>query len=146
MLMPDAGYPRGAGMTLRQTVTVPATPRGVGRALDLLDAALAAGKMPEPSHAPVHLAVDEALQNIISYSGAENITLEIEGTGTSVAVTIADDGMPFDPLLAPVPDISAGLDEREPGGLGVYLIRKSMDDVSYEYRDRRNMLRMVKRS
>jgi len=64
-------------MTLQDTVTVPSTPDGVGRALDFLDAALAAGKIPELIHAPVHLAVDEALQNIISYSGAAAITIMI---------------------------------------------------------------------
>lgn len=132
-------------MTLQDTVTVPSTPDGVGRALDFLEATLAAGKIPELMHAPVHLAVDEALQNIISYSGAAAITLMIEAADAYVAVTIADDGEPFDPLTAPAPDVTAGLDEREVGGLGIYLIRQSMDEVSYTYRDEKNVLRLVKR-
>lgn len=133
-------------MTLRETFTEPATPGGASRILDHLDAVLSAGEVPEAGHAPIHLAVDEALQNIISYSGAGIVTLTIEGSEGVVTVTVADDGRPFDPLQVPVPDISAGLDEREPGGLGIHLIRMSMDAVSYEYRDGKNMLRMVKRT
>ncbi|MFA5295831.1 MAG: ATP-binding protein [Methanoregulaceae archaeon] len=132
-------------MTLQDTVTVPSTPDGVGRALDFLEAALAAGKIPELMHGPVHLAVDEALQNIISYSGAAAITLMVEAADAYVAVTIVDDGEPFDPLTAPAPDVTAELDEREIGGLGIYLIRQSMDEVSYTYRDEKNVLRLVKR-
>ncbi len=59
-------------------------------------------------------------------------------------MTIADDGVPFNPLGAEAPDIDASLEEREIGGLGIHLVRSLMDDVSYQRRIGKNVMTLVK--
>jgi anti-sigma regulatory factor (Ser/Thr protein kinase) len=84
----------------------------------------------------VQTAVDEACTNIIqhAYSGkAGMITISCELQLNRLILTIKDSGKPFDPCSVPPPDLEADLDERRVGGLGMYLMRKLMDDVSYDY-------------
>jgi anti-sigma regulatory factor (Ser/Thr protein kinase) len=128
-----------------EEVTVPATGEGRLAVLGLLDRILARDKVPEPARSEVHLAVDEAVVNIESYSNAKAMTLLIGISGNEIAITISDDGKPFDPLRVPPPDPTAPLEEREPGGLGIFLIRESMDEVSYEHRGGKNIFSMIKR-
>lgn len=93
----------------------------------------------------VLLAVDEVCTNIFSYSRAEVVTVAIETTQTDLIVTTSDNGIPFNPLMVPPPDLDAGIDEREPGGLGIHLVRNCLDDLSYDYQNGKNIFRMVKR-
>jgi anti-sigma regulatory factor (Ser/Thr protein kinase) len=84
----------------------------------------------------VQTAVDEACTNIIKYaysgdSGIITITSELQDK--DFVVTIRDRGKPFDPSSVPPPDVSTDLDKRRIGGLGMYLMRKLMDDVSYSF-------------
>ena len=88
------------------------------------------------SIAEVQLAVDEACSNIIlyAYSGRKGIVkLVLELVGGDLIVTIKDRGKPFDPTSVPPPDLEADLNERKIGGLGMYLMRKVMDEVSYSF-------------
>jgi len=84
----------------------------------------------------VQTAVDEACTNIIEYAySAEGgiITITCEMQDDDFVVTIRDKGKPFDPSSVPPPDLEADLDKRKIGGLGIYLMRKLMDDVSYSF-------------
>lgn len=60
-------------------------------------------------------------------------------------ITFIDNGVPYDPLAKADPDITLSAGEREIGGLGIYMVKKSMDDVSYEYRDGKNILKIRKK-
>ena len=62
-----------------------------------------------------------------------------------MAITLTDRGTPYDPLKKPDPDITLSAKEREIGGLGIYMVKKSMDEMRYEYRDGQNVLTIVKR-
>ena len=105
------------------------------------------------SSALVHdlcVAFDEALSNIVKYgygndTARHEISVAIRIADTDVVAEIEDDGVPFDPLAAPPPRLEAKLDERPIGGLGIYLMRKLMDDVRYARRGGRNVLTMKKR-
>jgi anti-anti-sigma factor len=95
------------------------------------------------------LAVDEACTNVIEhgyhFDGAEQvIDIVCLREGQKFSITVADDSPAFDPLLVHDPNPSAGLEEREPGGWGVYFIKRLMDEVSYRYEANRNILNMVK--
>lgn len=82
----------------------------------------------------VQLAVDEACTNIINYaySGAAGpMTVAVELAGNDLVITIQDKGQPFDVLEVPPPDLSADLEDRKIGGLGIYFVKKLMDEVSY---------------
>ncbi len=98
----------------------------------------------------VQLAADEAASNIIehAYEGVKNGVLEISCGVKDGAITIVmvDYGESFDPSAIPLPDLKADLSERKIGGLGIFLMRKLMDEVHYESRrDRSNVLTMIKR-
>lgn len=95
-----------------------------------------------------NVALEEILTNIISYGfddGAEHwIRVELRLDDRQLTTRVEDDGRPFDPLAAPEPDVSASLEERGVGGLGILLVRKLMDDVRYCRLNGRNVLLMKK--
>ena len=97
----------------------------------------------------IQTAVDEACSNIIehAYRGEDDGTIDITVTTEKDCFTIRliDQGIPFDPINIPEPDISASLSERENHGLGLYFMRKLMDDISFEFSEGTgNVLTMVK--
>ena len=98
----------------------------------------------------IQLAADEASTNIIehAYAGVKGGKIEIECTATENQFTIMlrDQGAAFNPDSVPEPNVKANLSDRKIGGLGMYLMRKLMDEVSYETStDEGNILTMIKR-
>jgi anti-sigma regulatory factor (Ser/Thr protein kinase) len=97
----------------------------------------------------LQLAVDEACANVINhgYGGqAGRIDVTVEPAEEGVQVVVRDWGGAFDPHVVHTPDVQAPLEERRLGGLGLFLMRKVMDDVSFAFdAERGNTLRMVKR-
>jgi anti-sigma regulatory factor (Ser/Thr protein kinase) len=84
----------------------------------------------------VQTAVDEACSNIIKYAYSTNggtIAINCEIKHGAFVVIIRDKGKPFDPNSVPPPELRSDLDNRKIGGLGIYLMKKLMDDVSYSY-------------
>lgn len=103
----------------------------------------------DPAIVPdIQLAVDEAMTNIIThgYRGSPGTIAVACSVGRDrVRIEIRDRGPAFNPLTIQDPDLTADIAERAVGGLGIYLVRKVMDSVSYEYRDGENVLRMEKK-
>ena len=98
----------------------------------------------------IMLATDEAASNIIehAYEGVGDGILELSCGVRDDAMTIVliDHGAPFDPSDVPMPDLNADLTERRIGGLGIFLMRKLMDEVHYESKtNKSNVLTMIKR-
>jgi serine/threonine-protein kinase RsbW len=98
----------------------------------------------------IQLAADEAASNIIehAYLGVSNGILELscEVRGEIITIIMVDHGESFDPSAIPLPDLKADLADRKIGGLGIFLMRKLMDEVHYETRSNRsNVLTMTKR-
>ena len=92
----------------------------------------------------IDLAVEEIFVNIAHYSGADEAIINCSFENDKLEVTFSDSGVPFNPLAKPDPDITLNAEEREIGGLGIYLTKKFMDTVSYEYKDGMNCLRIIK--
>ena len=96
------------------------------------------------------VAMEEVFVNVANYAygeGSGEVTLEI-GFNTSTRVVtfrVTDQGVPFDPLQKPDPDITLSLEERQIGGLGIFIVKKTMDSVSYAYEDGKNILTMIKK-
>jgi serine phosphatase RsbU (regulator of sigma subunit)/ABC-type amino acid transport substrate-binding protein/anti-sigma regulatory factor (Ser/Thr protein kinase) len=96
----------------------------------------------------MYIVFDEFLNNIISYAYNDNhehnIDINVKLIKNHLAVTIIDDGIPFDPFSSKSPDTDSSLDEREIGGLGIHLVRNMMDKVSYQRKDDKNIVKLIK--
>ena len=98
----------------------------------------------------IDLAVEEIFVNIAHYSGSEEAEIiadyHISGDGSgTLTVIFKDSGKPFDPLAKADPDLTLSAEEREIGGLGIFLTKKFMDSVEYEYTDGMNVLKISKK-
>jgi anti-sigma regulatory factor (Ser/Thr protein kinase) len=117
--------------------------------LAFLDAELESIDCPMKEQMQLDVAVEEIFVNIASYAyqpgeGDALIELEkLEGPDR-VAVTFIDSGVPYDPLAKEDPDVTLSAEERQIGGLGIYMVKKSMDEMTYEYKDNKNILKIVK--
>ena len=98
----------------------------------------------------IGLSVEEAVENVVRYSYDGGIGWLEAGTNLDhdtlvLTIELRDAGMPFNPLEIPDPDITLPANEREIGGLGIYLCKKMMDSISYRYEDGNNVLTMTKK-
>ena len=96
----------------------------------------------------LNLSLEEAMTNVILYAypnGTGSIELAVKATKDNMYFTLQDQGIPFNPLTeAPEADITSPAEEREIGGLGIFLIKQLMDLVEYERQGESNILRMTK--
>ena len=95
----------------------------------------------------IDIAVEEIFVNIAHYAYNPVVgkaTIRIEVTDGIVSLTFIDNGIPYDPLAKEDPDITLSAEERQIGGLGIFMVKKSMDDVKYEYKDGSNILTFSK--
>jgi len=98
--------------------------------------------------ARLELAIEESVVNIISYAfpGRKGeIEMSCESRKDSIVIELKDNGLPFNPLEKEDPDITASVEDRKVGGLGIYLVKNIMDEVSYKYHDGCNILTLLKR-
>ena len=105
--------------------------------------ALAAAGVPPPIILSANLVLEEMVTNVIKYGFADDAEHEIEiflnVENGELAISVADEGMAFNPLTAPEPDLSAPIEERKIGGLGVLMVRKLMDHVNYRREGNKNI-------
>ncbi len=87
---------------------------------------------------------EEIFMNIVHYSGAPEAELTIDRTDDAVRLSFADRGVPFNPLAREDPDTTLSAEERNIGGLGIFMVKRMMDSVTYAYADGRNVLTVVK--
>ena len=97
----------------------------------------------------IDIAVEEIFVNIANYAynpeiGKAEIVVEITEKPVTVAITFEDSGVPYNPLEKQDPDITLNAEERDIGGLGIFMAKKSMDDIEYTYRDGKNILTIKK--
>ena len=89
------------------------------------------------------VVVDEVYSNIIHYSGAKEASIFIGKEDEKLTLVFTDDGIPYNPLENKAPDIYAPLQEREIGGLGIFMVKKMVESAGYEYKEHRNKLTLV---
>ena len=116
---------------------------------EFVNAQLEQSGCPPKIQMQIDIAIDELFGNIAHYAydpdvGPATVRVEVDEE-PCVIITFIDNGVPYDPLGKEDPDITLSAEERGIGGLGVYMVKKSMDDISYEYRDGQNILRIKKR-
>lgn len=86
------------------------------------------------------VAIDEIFSNICKYSGATYAKIEIKNANSILSVVVEDDGIPFNPLLQTPPNVSLSTDERQIGGLGIFIARSMFNNISYEFANNKNIL------
>lgn len=97
----------------------------------------------------VDLAIEELFVNMVTYNlgTTQDIMLQMQQAGPGVKVSLTDfDVEPFDPSRPPDVDVDAPLEERQPNGLGLYLVSKMVDSIHYEYQDRQSRITFYKQA
>ena len=97
----------------------------------------------------IDIAIDELFGNIAHYAydpgvGPATVRVELREDPLSVVITFIDGGVPYDPLKKADPNTALSAEEREIGGLGIYMVKKTMDSISYEYKNGQNILTIIK--
>lgn len=121
-----------------------------GRAALIIDELMSTPAMPadETLRFQLRLAIEEAVENIVSYAYADAaepwLEVHAERQGGDLVITLKDGGRPFNPLEYEAPDLSLPAEERPVGGLGIFLTRRMTDAVSYAYEDGCNILTLTK--
>ncbi len=99
---------------------------------------------PQKETAKIRIAVDEIYSNICYYSKAKTVTIGCQVDTEAATIYFEDDGIPYNPLNRPDPDVKESAENRKEGGLGIYLVKKRMDKLGYVYVEGKNRLTMVK--
>lgn len=128
---------------------IEAQTENLSQVLEFIRRELEKQKCPVRIQGQIEMAAEEIFVNIARYAyetavGDAGIQVEVEQDPLRVAITFMDHGVPYDPLQQDEPDTALSADERQIGGLGIYLVKKSMDDVCYDYQDGKNILTIRK--
>ena len=104
---------------------------------------------PMKAQMQIDIAIDELFSNIAQYAynpktGKATVRVEVTENPMAVIITFIDNGVPYNPLAKADPDVTLSADEREIGGLGIFMVKKSMDDINYEYKNGQNILKIKK--
>ena len=130
-------------------LTVAATVENIETVTDFVNEQLEAYDCPIKAQMQIDIAIDELFGNIVHYAynpevGDATVRVEVIEDPLAVVITFIDNGVPYDPLAKADPDITLSAEERGIGGLGIYMVKKSMDDIIYEYKDGQNILKIKK--
>ena len=133
-----------------RSIVVPATDEGPDAVIEFVEEELGQHDCPPKVLYQIQVAIEEIMVNIASYAGLADedgveVRCDVVEEPLRVVIQFLDRGVPFDPLAKADPDVTLGAEERAIGGLGIFLTKKTMDDVSYEYKDGRNILRLKKK-
>ena len=131
-------------------LTIAATVENIEVVTDFVNEQLEALDCPMKAQMQIDIAIDELFGNIAHYAynpdvGESTVRVEVTEDPLAVVITFIDNGVPYDPLAKADPDITLSAEEREIGGLGIYMVKKSMDDITYEYKDGQNILTIKKK-
>ena len=131
-------------------LTVDATVENIEKVTAFVNEQLEQLNCPLKAQMQIDIAIDELFSNIARYAynpktGSATVHVDVLQDPLSVVVTFIDNGKAYDPLAREDPDVALTAQEREIGGLGIFMVKKCMDEISYEYKDGRNILRIKKK-
>ena len=129
--------------------TFPAKTEFLNDVLGFVDQALDGFECPVKIQTAICVAIEEVFVNIAHYAYPESngdmtLHIDFDEVGRTITFRMTDKGVPFDPLQKPDPDITLSAEDREIGGLGIFIAKKTMDSISYSYANGENILSMTK--
>ena len=132
-----------------QEITVSAAAVNIEKVTDFVNKQLDLYSCPQRAKAQIDVAIDEIFGNIAQYAytageGAITVRAEVCEEPFSVILTFCDSGRPYNPLEAAEPDTSLSAEERTVGGLGIFMVKHTMDEIAYEYKNGQNILTVKK--
>ena len=134
---------------MKNELTIDAVTENLPRVQSFVEEYLETAGCPLKTRVQIGVVVEEIFVNIAHYAyapgtGRAAVRVELSGNPVSITITFLDSGVPYNPLDRPDPDITLPAEERPVGGLGIYITKKTMDRVFYEYRDGKNILTLQK--
>lgn len=130
-------------------ITVDATIDNVQTITDFVDERLEEMKCPVKAQMQIDIVIDELCSNVARYAysdrtGKVTVSVDTVDKPMKVWLTFTDEGVPYNPLAKEDPDITLSAEERKLGGLGIYMVKKMMDEFRYEYKDGKNIVTVCK--
>ncbi len=134
----------------QKSLTVEATVQNIEKVLGFIDEQLELCECPMRTQTQIDVAIDELFGNIALYAYAPNVgnatvLFDVEDNPKTAVITFIDSGVPYNPLEKEDPDITLSVEDRQIGGLGIFMVKKTMDAMQYEYRDGQNILSIRKK-
>lgn len=131
-------------------LTLAATVENIETVTEFVNEQLEALGCPMKAQMQIDVAIDELFGNIAQYAyhpeeGEATVRVEVTEEPPSVIITFIDGGVPYDPLAAAEPDTTLSAEERTMGGLGIFMVKKSMDEIAYRYENGKNILMIRKK-
>lgn len=131
-------------------LTIAATVENIETVTNFVNGHLETLECPMKAQMQINIAIDELFGNIAHYAyhpevGEATVRVEVIQDPLSVVITFIDNGIPYDPLTAADPDTTLSAEERSIGGLGIYMVKKSMDEIAYRYENGSNILSIRKK-
>lgn len=136
-------------MSAQGKIEVRATNENLTKVTEFIDLHLEEIGCPMKKMMQIDLAVEEIYVNVASYAyapgtGDVTVCFETQQEPAAAVITFMDQGVPYNPLAKEDPDVTLPTEERSIGGLGIFITKKSMDEISYEYREEKNILVLKK--
>lgn len=132
-----------------EELVIEATVDNLSKVMEFVDAELEKAGCGMKSQMQIDIAVEEIFVNIANYAykpgtGDATIRVSVVGKPAMASITFIDSGIPYNPLAKDDPDVTLSAEERQVGGLGIFMVKNSMDDMIYEYKDGKNVLTLKK--
>lgn len=151
--MEEMGFLAGLHITEKrndemQELTLKAVTDNLGKVTDFVDEILEKNACPMKARMQIDIALEEVFVNIANYAYSPDtgdVLIQCGVENGEVRIAFIDSGRPFDPLKKPDPDITLSAQDRQIGGLGIYMVKKYMDRVIYEYSENKNKLVVTKK-
>ena len=132
-----------------KSITAEAKIENIALVTDFVNSILEKNECSMKVQMEIDIVIDEIFSNIAYYayapgSGEATVQVEIEDSPKRLELVFIDRGIPYNPLENKDPDVTLDIEERKIGGLGIFLVKEMMDEVSYEYADGQNILKIKK--
>lgn len=134
---------------MMQEITLDATVENIDKVTAFIDQELEQIDCPMKAQMQIDVAIDELFGNIAHYAykdkiGQATVQFNANENKSEVSITFIDNGVPYNPLAKEDPDTTLSAQERDIGGLGIFIVKKTMDDIIYNYSNNQNVLTIKK--